>query len=185
MRGEMEMDFIQCEECGEKATVFDDGRPYCQECYDKIVMENMRKNGMHVMRVYGYKPKDQQPPNVPYGAQRRLLGEMEMDFIQCEECGEKATVFDMKPKDQQPPNVPYGAQRRLLGATFKETAEWLIGLLKDDEFLEELEEVAEDRLSDGYEKYGSRIYTWDGGTRYRNILEELADAFCYKSSGDV
>jgi hypothetical protein len=144
MRGEMEMDFIQCEECGEKATVFDDGRPYCQECYDKIVMENMRKNGMHVMRVYGYKPKDQQPPNVPYGAQRRLLG-----------------------------------------ATFKETAEWLIGLLKDDEFLEELEEVAEDRLSDGYEKYGSRMYTWDGGTRYRNILEELADAFCYKSSGDV
>lgn len=28
--GKRVMDYIQCEECGEKATVFDDGRPYTE-----------------------------------------------------------------------------------------------------------------------------------------------------------
>ncbi len=148
MRGEMEMDFIQCEECGEKATVFDDGRPYCQKCYDKIVRENMEKNGVYVRQLDG--------EEVEY--QTRVLHQF---------------------------SVPLSIQQRLLEVTFKDTAEWIRSLLGDKDFLGVVRDLAERRLVSGYNRYGSNMYKWDKKMRYDNILQELADAFVYKSSGYV
>lgn len=130
-----------------------------------------------------------------------------MAFIPCKECGMPADVFDdgwpfcsmcydkiveenmeknrVREKIDGEVNVPYAVQRRLLYATFDETVEWMREMLKNNEFLDEVEEMAAKRLAEGYEKYGSKMYSWDSETRDRNILEELADAFVYKSSGDV
>lgn len=148
------MDYVSCKECGGEATVFDDGNPFCQECYDKMVRDYMRKNGILTGCV-------------------KYINQADADEA------------EYHPKMLQPFNVPYAVQRRLLYATFDETVEWMREMLKDNEFLDEVEEMAAKRLAEGYEKYGSKMYSWDSETRDRNILEELADAFVYKSSGDV
>lgn len=81
-------------------------------------------------------------------------------------------------------NVPFELQQRLLDMTFFSTLHWLLCELdNNDNFAEEIEELAEKRLAEGYGHYGSKMYGWDEETRRRNIMEELADMFVYASSG--
>lgn len=49
----------------------------------------------------------------------------------------------------------------------------------------EIEALGCRRLRDNYERYGSQMYGWDAEERRRNIIEELADARVYLSSGAV
>lgn len=41
------------------------------------------------------------------------------------------------------------------------------------------------RLRENYGRFGSTMYGWEAKKRLRNIIQELADARAYLSSGDV
>jgi hypothetical protein len=41
------------------------------------------------------------------------------------------------------------------------------------------------RLREGYDLFGSAMYDWDWKMRRRNVMEELADAIVYLTSGPV
>ncbi len=41
------------------------------------------------------------------------------------------------------------------------------------------------RLCENYKRFGSTMYGWETQMRLRNIIQELADARAYLSSGDV
>lgn len=79
------------------------------------------------------------------------------------------------------PDVPLERQQEML-CTFL-----LTGLSGVTEFIREhwsaivTEAVA--RHADGYREYGSRMYSWSEDERRQNIIEELADALVYMSSG--
>ena len=79
-------------------------------------------------------------------------------------------------------NVPLNIQKHLLRYTFFDTAEWLKEKLDDEDFLMELEEMANARLKRGYEQYGSTMYAWSTDKRLRAVMEELADVMVYRSS---
>jgi len=99
--------------------------------------------------------------------------------------------------DSQKANVPFELQCLLFDVT------WLTSLYKlrdliDDALSgwdpeekcscgcgEDLYQLARARLEGGYEAYGSAMYDWSTGKRYCNVLEELADALVYLSSGPV
>jgi hypothetical protein len=98
--------------------------------------------------------------------------------------------------DSQKANVPFELQSHLLSTTWLESICWLHDLIEealDDWGPEEkpcgggapLYELARFRLEDGYNAYGSEMYTWGPEHRLRNVMEELADALVYLSSGPV
>ena len=76
-----------------------------------------------------------------------------------------------------------------------QTQEWFMdeyfgaAFMTIDELVDEnyglLRKMCHERLREGYVSYGSQMYGWDAETRLRNILEELADAVIYISSGPV
>ena len=81
-------------------------------------------------------------------------------------------------------NIPLELQKKLLHATFYDTTLWLQNMLEDDDFMVDLEKMAQARLEKAHPKWGSTMYTWDHTRRFRAIMEELADVFGYASSGE-
>lgn len=79
-------------------------------------------------------------------------------------------------------NVPLALQKKLLRSTFYDTVLWLQEMLEDDDFMADLEEMAEARLEQGYKRFGSTMYGWNDERRFRAIMEELADIFVYRCS---
>ena len=49
----------------------------------------------------------------------------------------------------------------------------------------ELHDLARARLRSGFVLYGSAMFTWTPEERFRNVMEELADAIVYLTSGPV
>lgn len=99
------------------------------------------------------------------------------------------SVPDMAPIGESEPterddsvNIPLPHQKRLLKATFYDTTLWLQELLEDDDFMQDLEKMAEARMEQSHPKWGSTMFAWDSPRRWRAIMEELADVFVYKSS---
>ena len=45
--------------------------------------------------------------------------------------------------------------------------------------------LARERLRSGYKAYGSRMYGWTPQERLRNVMEEIADAVVYLTSGPI
>lgn len=90
-----------------------------------------------------------------------------------------------------PVNIPLDVQERLFGHEYlgivRSIAMWLDECSDADgsEFDAELHDLALSRLRSGYEQYGSEMFTWDAATRRRNVLEELADAIVYLTSGPI
>lgn len=80
------------------------------------------------------------------------------------------------------PNIPLETQRFM----FDELAGRALGLanyiLEHDN---DLLAVARERLEDGYKLYGSEMYGWSAEERKRNVIEELADALVYLTSGPI
>ena len=61
----------------------------------------------------------------------------------------------------------------------------LVDLLMDPDVRGEIIEMARNRLAGGFPLYGCTMYNWDSVTRWRNLVEELADASVYDTSGVV
>lgn len=100
----------------------------------------------------------------------------------CQRCAvEEGLLVDNE--SPTPINVPLELQKKLMHGSVYQTVNWLIEMLDDDEFLVDLEEMANIRLEEGYSIFGSEMYGWDEHERLLNILEELADALVYASSG--
>lgn len=78
--------------------------------------------------------------------------------------------------------IPLDLQKRLLKTSFYYTLQWLEELLDDEDFVDDLEQMALARLEEAHPKWGSTMYTWNDSRRFRAIMEELADVFVYKSS---
>jgi len=49
----------------------------------------------------------------------------------------------------------------------------------------EIVALARERLIAGYHTYGDQMFRWGAAERRRNVLEELADALVYLTSGPV
>lgn len=52
-------------------------------------------------------------------------------------------------------------------------------------YLPEIVRMSEKRHEAGFDLYGCQMYDWSADTRLRNVLEELADAHCYLTSGPI
>lgn len=92
------------------------------------------------------------------------------------------------PKRETPPveetfSVPFKVQEFIFEELAEVQAEYLHDILKDHTPL--IVEMARDRFREGYKLYGSAAYQWDAETRLTNVLEELADAVVYLTSGSV
>lgn len=81
-----------------------------------------------------------------------------------------------------PVNVPLPVQEKLLAAIARDGQDALRGFLH--RYWDEVEALAWERLREGYEMYGSEMFTWAQDRRHLNVLEELADALVYMASGD-
>jgi hypothetical protein len=50
---------------------------------------------------------------------------------------------------------------------------------------QEILNQAQARHADGYTHYGSEMYTWTPEERFENVMQELADAVVYMTSGPL
>jgi len=85
-------------------------------------------------------------------------------------------------------NIPLAVQERLLALTWMDSLEQMSAMI-DEALVQgvdgEVFKLALCRLRGGYADYGSTMYGWDAATRRRNVLEEIADAPVYLSSGPI
>jgi hypothetical protein len=78
-------------------------------------------------------------------------------------------------------DVPLEHQQALLDATLVHGRDHLVNFIYAHWPTIRLE--ARLRHTDGYRDYGSRMYSWSADERRQNVVEELADALVYLSSG--
>lgn len=82
------------------------------------------------------------------------------------------------------PEVPYQVQKWAFDALshtmVHEIQQYILG-----RFETELLELARKRFEDGYDSYGSAMYNWSPEVRFKNVMEELADAVVYMTSGPL
>lgn len=91
------------------------------------------------------------------------------------------------PTETQEVNIPLEIQERLFVLDFSEAARAVYDILNERMIPNEdgLYRLALSRLRSGFEKFGSEMYTWDAETRRRNVMEEVADALVYLTSGPI
>ena len=77
--------------------------------------------------------------------------------------------------------VPLGQQQAMLEAQIVKTYDPIAFY---HQYWAEIVAAARERHADGFVHYGSRMYSWSKYERWQNIIEELADALVYMSSGD-
>ena len=80
-------------------------------------------------------------------------------------------------------NVPLAVQLSIFEMAHEQAFSIIRRLLKSDRGT--LYRLAENRLVDGFEEYGSAMYDWDSERRLAEVLEELADAIVYLTSGPI
>ena len=80
--------------------------------------------------------------------------------------------------------IPLEIQERLFELEFDNAHESLVHTLTE-EHSTEIYNLALTRLRDGFRAYHSEMFTWDAETRRRNVMEELADAIVYLTSGPL
>jgi hypothetical protein len=125
--------------------------------------------------------------------------EAQTKVTSCPECG---AVTDIEYDPQQgnddcpvdcegragrvPVNIPLEVQERLFaeGADDASAKVYELNGLPIEPG-SELYDLAFSRLRSGFEQYGSEMYVWDAETRRRNVMEELADAIVYLTSGPI
>ena len=80
-------------------------------------------------------------------------------------------------------NIPYPVQEFM----FESLA--TTAFLQIEDLLERHEDtiiaMARERFREGYKKFGSEMYQWSAEARLLNVLEELADAVVYLTSGPI
>lgn len=97
----------------------------------------------------------------------------------------------MRGTNDSPVSIPLEVQERLFECEYqrivRQIAMWLDECEEPEhaDFDAELRDLALSRLRSGFESYRSTMFTWDAETRRRNVLEELADAIVYLTSGPV
>jgi hypothetical protein len=88
--------------------------------------------------------------------------------------------------NMNPVNIPLEVQERLFNKCWCDAMNTMIALAGNRIGVpDDLLDLALARLRSGFEQYGSEMYTWDAETRRRNVMEELADAIVYLTSGPV
>ena len=80
-------------------------------------------------------------------------------------------------------NIPLAVQLSIFEMAHEQAFSIIRRLLKSDRGT--LYRLAENRLVDGFEEYGSAMYDWDSERRLAEVLEELADAIVYLTSGPI
>jgi hypothetical protein len=76
-----------------------------------------------------------------------------------------------------------------------EAQDWMMQMMGDemlyrlhamiDTYRERIRAEMDGRFMDGYTHFGSEMYNWDDERRLKNIIEELADAAVYMTSGPL
>lgn len=77
-------------------------------------------------------------------------------------------------------HVPLAQQQALLAAQFVRSYD-LVAFYH--QYWPEIVAAAKERHLEGFHAYGSRMYSWTPQERLQNVIEELADALVYMSSG--
>lgn len=78
-------------------------------------------------------------------------------------------------------SVPFSVQEFMFEELVEVQLEYLHDIIKDHE--RTILAMARDRFRKGFAKYGDRMYHWTPEKRLENVLEELADAVVYSTSG--
>lgn len=145
---------------------FIDGQPYCPGCH----RQKIERDGGRIVELEG--------KGHAMGPFARAI---KLDPAGDEK--EQAPIGESEPTERcDEVNIPLPLQKKLLHSSFYNTLQWLVELLDDDDFVCDLEEMAEARMEQAHPKWGSTMYTWDEHRRFRAIMEELADVMVYKSS---
>jgi len=84
-----------------------------------------------------------------------------------------------------PVNIPYAMQRILLRSGLNDAWDALDHILGDESLVSRIDMMVGERHEAGYQQYGSEMYQWPPAKRIENVLEELADAITYLTSGDI
>ncbi len=82
-------------------------------------------------------------------------------------------------------NLTYALQRRMLVGGFSDAWDTLMGLLENERSMATIEHQATMRHSVGFDTFGSTMYNWTPEERRQNVIEELADAIVYATSGPL
>ncbi len=82
-----------------------------------------------------------------------------------------------------PVNIPLHVQERIFDHEAQDAADDLAEMLTHE--ADEIIALARERLRDGFAEYGSTMYEWQPAERRRNLIEELADAVVYWTSGPI
>lgn len=164
-----------------------DGQPYCQKCYDNLFVAETEEP--HIVPLEGHLVVTED------GSFSLKRGDDGSEWYTDGKTTIRKDVFEGRYREDNVPigvsattvrndevNVPLELQRKLLRSTFYDTACWLVELLDDEDFVDDLEEMALARLTEAHPRWGSTMYGWDDTRRFRAIMEELADVFVYKSS---
>ena len=77
--------------------------------------------------------------------------------------------------------VPWESQQWMMEALGDIMFAKLHDLLHD--YWPTIHELATNRHAEGYTHFGSEMYNWEPNERLENVLEELADAIVYLTSG--
>ena len=79
--------------------------------------------------------------------------------------------------------IPLAYQKAMLNERIAYSRKQVHEIL--DEWWAEIVEMARERHEKGYDTYVDEMYHWPPDVRLREVLEELADACVYLTSGDV
>lgn len=80
--------------------------------------------------------------------------------------------------------VPFGVQVWMHDALAHTMLHELTSFISD-KYENDVLELSKTRMVDGYKTYGSTMYNWTPEERLRNVLEEIADAVVYLTSGPL
>jgi len=81
------------------------------------------------------------------------------------------------------PDVPFKVQEWMFESLVVDKTVEVCDMLDDVTLRSIVIETARERFKKGYAQYGSTMYGWTPEERLRNVVEELADAIVYLTSG--